>query len=186
MQTGTCSQTHWKKDFIHKIMEGYITCKGGLTRWLCWKAFQLLPAILQKKANDTRYLEDNQYSLLGNPAILCHWPYLSRGWTKWSLESPSQLCENRVDLCLTWQLEWERLHSGTIWIKVNRFSSKQSNCSGSVNICNSRGYTYNFQSSTKCTLCGAWHNEDVALQTLLSVEGYVLQWLFSFLGGLKR
>lgn len=69
---------------------------------------------------------------------------------------------------------------------MNRVSSKQSNRSGFVNICNSRRSPHSLQSSTSCSLCGAWHNEDIALQALLSIEECVLQWLSSFLLRLKR
>lgn len=88
--------------------------------------------------------------------------------------------------CVTWKLELGQLYLRINWIKVNRFSSKQSNHSGFVNICNSRRSPHSLQSSTSCSLCGAWHNEDVRLQTLLSIEGCVLQWLSSFFLHLKR
>lgn len=115
------------------------------------------------------------------------WPCLSRDWTKGSQESHTHL-NNSVKIqldCPTWKLEWGQLYLSTHWITVNRFSSKQSNRSGFVNTCDSRRSPHNLQSSASCTLRGAWHNEEVALQTLLSIEGYDLQWLSIFLLCLK-
>lgn len=115
------------------------------------------------------------------------WPCLSKGWTKGSQESHSHLnnsMKTQLD-CVTQKLGWGQLYLSINWIKVSRFSSKQRNHSGFVNIWNS-GSPHSLQSSTGCSLCGAWHNEDVALQTLLSIEGNVLQWLSSFLLCLRR
>lgn len=121
-------------------------------------------------------------------AIHSSWPCLSRGWTKGAQESHSHLNSSmKIQLdCVTWKLEWGQLYLSINWIKVNRFSSKQSSHSGFVNIYNSRRSPQSLQSSTSCSLHGACHNEDVALQTLLSIDGNVLQWLSSFLLRLKR
>lgn len=115
-------------------------------------------------------------TVLGNiQSLTGHWTRSSATHSSWPCLisrvsfPPQQFYENTVGLC---DMEaWMRTALSINWIKVNRFSSKQSNHSGFVNICNSRRSPHSLQSSTSCSLCGAWHNEDVALQTLLSIEG---------------
>lgn len=84
------------------------------------------------------------------------WPCLSRGWTKGSQESHSHLNNSmKIQLdCVTLELEWGQLYLSINWNKVSRFSSKQSNHSGFVNICNSRS-PHSLQSSASCSLCGS-------------------------------